>query len=328
MKVLVTGANGFLAGHIIRNLIMRGEEVYGMLRRNADMRNLDGLTFNYVYGNLTNKEDLLRATEGMDVVVHAAAVTSPTAHANQYHEVNVTASENLINAAIKNHCKRIIYISTSNAVGFGDIENPGTEKLDISREYSHYGYATSKLAAERIFKKVADSGLIEVIILNPVFMIGYNPIGNSTMKIFNLFLKTNPLIIPSGGKNFIYVDDAAKAVCNSLYKGRNGERYLLSNVNLTYKEFYQKVESISKINKRKIHIPDSLLMVVGITGSLLNTFGFNLSLNKTNARILTIRSFYSSAKARTELDLPQTEVDVAISEALMSYSSLKPVRLK
>ncbi|MGE5382255.1 MAG: NAD-dependent epimerase/dehydratase family protein [Omnitrophica WOR_2 bacterium] len=328
MKVLVTGANGFLAGNIIRNLSIRGEEVYGMLRKNADLRNVKELTFNYVYGNLTNQEDLLRATKGMEVVIHAAAVTSPTARANLYHEVNVKASENLISAAIKNHCKRIIYISTSNTVGFGDIENPGTEELDISREYSYYGYATSKLAAEKIFKKTANSGLIEVIILNPVFMVGYNPVGNSTMKIFDLFLKSNPLIIPSGGKNFIYVDDAAKSVCNSIYKGRNGERYLLSNENLTYKEFYQKVESISKIRKRKIYIPDPILMIVGILSSLLNTFGLNLTLNKTNARILTIKSFYSSAKARTELDLPQTEIDVAINEALMSYSSLKPVRLK
>lgn len=320
MKVLVTGANGFLAAYIIRNLITRGEEVYGMLRYGADSRNLEGVDFNPFYGNIINNKEVIEATYGMDIIIHAAAVTSPSAKPKEYQLVNVLASQYVLEAAIANNCKRIVYVSTSNTVGFGTKSNPGNEELAISEEYSKNGYAVSKLKAEQLFIEAAKKGLIEVIIVNPSFMIGYNATGGSTMRIFDLFLKSNPLIVPKGGKNFIYVDDAAKAICNAMYSGENGKRYLAVHENLSYAEFFSKVERISKIKRMKISIPDPLLMTAGTTCSFLNLFGFNLDLSKTNARILTKSSFYSPAKAISELGLPQTGIDIAIREALLGYS--------
>lgn len=320
MKVLVTGANGFLAAYIIRNLLSRGEEVYGMLRYGADTRNLDGVDFSAVYGNIIDKKDILEATAGMDVIIHAAAVTSPSAKASEYHIINVMASQYVLEAAIQNGCKRIVYVSTSNTVGFGTKSNPGNEEMQISPEYQKNGYAVSKLKAEQIFIDAANKGMIEAVIVNPSFMIGYNATGGSTMRIFNMFLKSNPLIVPRGGKNFIYVDDAAKAICNAMYSGKNGKRYLAVNENLTYAEFFSKVEHISRMKKRRIIIPDSLLLTAGATCSLLNFFGLNLDLSKANARILTKSSFYTPARAISELGLPQTGIETAIREALLGYS--------
>ncbi len=319
MKVLVTGANGFLAGYIIRNLLHRNEEVYGLYRKNANASNLIDLSITHIHGDILNKEEVNGAMRDIDVVIHTAAVTSPTATEVEYNRVNVIASGYILEAAIANHCKRIIYISTANTIGFGGKQNPGKEEMVISPEFKVSSYAKSKWDAENMFLKAASEGMIEVIIVNPSFMIGYDAKKGSTMKIFNLFLKSNPLLVPGGGKNFIYVDDAAKAICNAIDNGNNGSRYLLVNENLTYYEFYSKVESISKITKQKIKIPNALLRATGYAVSLINRFGFNLALNRSNARILTIKNYYSPNKAIAELKLPQTSIEVAISEALKWY---------
>jgi len=106
MKILVTGANGFLASYIIRNLIARGETVYGMMRHNADARNLDGLPLFHVYGNLTNRDDMERATKCMDVIVHTAALTSQSATDREYYKVNVLGSHYLLQAVIAKQSKK------------------------------------------------------------------------------------------------------------------------------------------------------------------------------------------------------------------------------
>lgn len=319
MRILVTGANGFLASYIIRNLISRGETVYGMMRENADIRNLEGLPLFHVYGNLTNRQDVEKATVCMDVIVHTAALTSQSATDKEYYEVNVMGSHCLLQAAIANKVKKIIYISSANTVGYGNEQKPGTEELDIAEEFKNTGYARSKWMAERLFKKSAEKGEIEVVILNPSFMIGYDATKGSSSQIFKLFLKSNPLIIPDGGRNFIYVDDVAKAVCNAIDKGRNGERYLLVNENLTYDQFFSRVEMLSKVNKKKIKVPHSILYLFGIGGSFANMIGFHLPLNKQNAKVLSLRNYYSPEKAINHLGLIQTKLDIAISEALKNY---------
>jgi dihydroflavonol-4-reductase len=319
MKVIVTGANGFLAGYIIRNLIHRKVEVFGLYRKTANAKNLIDLSLNHIHGDILNTSDLNNAFQGIDVVIHTAALTSPSAKVNDYYRVNVIASRYVLDAAISNNCKRIIYISTANTIGFGDKQIPGKEEFEISPEFKGSDYAMSKWVAENMFTDAASEGKIEVIIVNPSFMIGYDAKLGSTMKIFNLFLKSNPLLVPGGGKNFIYVDDAAKAVCNALSSGTNGSRYLLVNENLSYYEFFKKVESVSKISKQKIKIPNALLRSIGYLVSLMNMFGFNLPLNSSNARILTIKNYYSPNRAIAELHLPQTSIDVAINEALKWY---------
>jgi dihydroflavonol-4-reductase len=321
MKILVTGANGFLASYIIRNLLIKGEEVYGMLRENADKRNLEDLPISRLYGNITNFADVDRATRNIDVIVHAAAVTSQVATDKEYYEVNVLASHCLLQAALRNNVGKFIYVSTANTVGYGTEIKPGTEDLDISSEFKTLGYARSKWMTEKLLSRAAQRGGIEIVILNPSFMLGYDATSGSSSQIFSIFLKNNPIPLPRGGRNFIYVDDVAKAVCNSIYHGRNGQRYLLVNENLSYRDFFDRVESISRVSRKKLYVPDSLLYLAGMGGSFANLMGYHFSLTRHNSKVLAIRSYYSASKAISELGLPQTMIDIGINEALKSHLS-------
>lgn len=319
MKVAVTGANGFLAGYIVKSLVDNGFEVIGIVRKSADLSGLKQIPLTIRYGNITDYDDVLKLLKEIDIVVHVAAETSPNADKDAYQLVNVTASEYILKSAIANSCKRIFYVSTANTIGYGDNDYPGNETLNVSKHFKRSGYAKSKMDAENRFLSASAEKLIEVVVLNPTFMIGYDERKSSSSKIFGMFLNSNPLFYPSGGKNFVYVEDVAKAVCNSIHLGRDGERYLLAGHNLSYKEFFTWVSKISGVRKIMIKIPSPLLLLSGYIGSVLKLLGIRVQLNYTNARILTIRNYYTPQKSVEELKLNITPIETSISEGLRSY---------
>jgi dihydroflavonol-4-reductase len=319
MKVFVTGANGFLGSYIVRNLLQRGQEVKALVRKTADTNNLKGLDFDCIHGNFTHQQTLRSALKGTEIVIHAAALVSPAATQKELQEVNVHATKDLLQAAIEAGCRKIIYVSTANTIGYGDETSPGNETMAMSAVFRNSAYALSKSAAEQLVLKASRQGLTETVIVNPSFMLGYDAVGNSSARILKMYMKSTLLPVPPGGKNFIHVDDVAKGICNAIDRGQNGERYLLVNKNMTYAGFYDLVQKVSGIKRMRVALPAPVLMAAGYAGTVLNNLGIRLALRHDNMRILNIRNYYTAQKAVEYLQLPQTPIETAIKEALQSY---------
>jgi len=315
MKVLVTGANGFLAANVVRELLTRGYEVRGMVRKNADMRSLEGVSPELFLGNITNEADVYTAVKGCDVVIHVAADTSQRYNdAAPLRKVNVDASRLFVEASKRHGVKRFIFISTGNTIDFGSRENPGHEGNPLGKHFEKSGYALSKLEAEAmIITEVRNNGF-NAVIMNPTFMIGPNDAKPSSGRIFKMMYPNRVVFIPNGGKNFTPVKDVAVAICNAIEMGQPGERYLLAGENLTYPEFLKIVKQGRKY--LQVIIPGWLLISIGAVGSILRKLGIPFELSLTNARILCANDFYTPAKAMKELNMPQTPIPIAVSEAI------------
>jgi len=315
MKVLVTGANGFLAANVVRELIAQKHDVRGMVRKNADLRSLEGVYFEHFHGNITNESDADKAVEGCDVVIHIAADTSQRYDtAEPLRKVNVEATRLFIEASKKHQVKRFIFISTGNTIDFGPRENPGHEGKALGKLFEKSGYALSKLEAEKLIVDEVKNNGFNAIILNPTFMIGPHDAKPSSGRIFQMMYPHKVVFIPKGGKNFTPVKDAAVAICNAIELGTPGERYLLAGENLTYPEFLKIVRQGKKTIP--IIIPSWLLVAFGAFGSFLRLLGIPFELSLNNARILCADDFYTSAKAVRELNMPQTPISVAVAEAI------------
>jgi dihydroflavonol-4-reductase len=315
MKVLVTGANGFLASNVIRELLARGMEVRGMIRENCNRKSLQGINIELVHGNIVSYPDVRSSVEGCDVVIHAAADTS------QFYSdplplfaVNVNGTNNVIKAAKEFKVKRLIFVSTANTINLD--KKASAWGKDISRYYKKSGYALSKYKAEQLILNETDAGSLDAVIVNPTFMIGAFDAKPSSGRIFMLFLKKKIVFYPPGGKNFVDVKCAATAICNAIESGRSGDRYLLSGVNLSYREFLDALDKVEKNRSCKVMIPSVLLTAAGLTGSLLRKAGFRTELNYYNARILSTRETISGEKAEKELSMPETDISKAIQDAV------------
>lgn len=314
--ILVTGANGFLAGNVIAELLAGGYSVKGMLRAGAKLMTVHQ-NLEPCYGNITSAEDVSEAVKGTGTVVHIAAVTDQSIADDQYYRrVNVGGTLNIIKASIEHKVKRVIYVGTVNSFGYGTKTEPGNETLPVKHPFDKSAYAMSKTEAQNLVLKVLKDTGIRVNVVNPSFMIGPDDYKISSNKIILRALNKNILLIPPGGKNFIYVKDVAKGICNAISSGGNGECYILANENLSYREFYETMFGLIKKRPVMITIPKFLLLAAGLAGSLLRSAGVNTPLCLTNMKIISTCNYYSPEKARNEINLTQTPIKEAIRETI------------
>ena len=124
------------------------------------------------------------------------------------------------------------------------------------------------------------------------------------------------MLLPGGGKNFVDVRNVAVATCNALTQGRNGERYLASGIDLSFKEYYTCQKEVGKYNQKIMVLPDFIWLLIGKAGDMLRMLGIKTDPGTINLRQLLIQEYYTNQKAKNELNLPDTELKVTIKEAI------------
>src|SRR5437867_12104827 len=151
MKCFVTGASGFIGANLVRELVARGHEVKALLRPGADLRGLAGAEFKAIGGDVSDRERLVSAMRGCDWCFHVAA--SYHLWLKDYapmYAANVEGTRNVIEAAAKAGCSRIVYTSTVGCIG---LLKPGTviptdEATPVSGAQMTNHYKKSKWEAE------------------------------------------------------------------------------------------------------------------------------------------------------------------------------------
>ena len=314
-RVLVTGANGFLASALIPCLLSRGYAVRAMLRRAGAYAGESHSDLEIVEGDFTCPEILPPIVSGCSHVIHTAAVTCQGASWSDYMRVNVSAVRTLMEIAAECRVERFVYVGSANTLSYGTKENPGDETAPLRAPFSDSRYALSKAAGQAL---AADfSQRLDTVTVNPTFMIGRCRRGSGSHRITARGLR--PVVFyPAGGKNFVHVGDAALGTVLAMEKGRCGEAYLLAGENLSYREFYGMVSRLGGREALLVRIPPFLLLAAGAVGSLLEHMGLESEINMTNMRILCLGNYYTGEKSRRELGLEYRPVEQAVREAVES----------
>ncbi len=322
MKVLVTGANGFLGANIVAMLNQHGVSVRAFMRSSANQLGLTGCTFEPCYGDITKVEDVNKALVGCDYVIHAAACTGPSPNDyNHYFPVNVMGTRHLLAACQQASCKRLVFISSANTIGFGNLLHPGHEELPLSEPFRSSGYALTKLEAEFNIQAAVDRGQLDAVILNPAFMIGSRDHKPSSGRLLLSMARSNPVLLPPGGKSFVHVNDVALASLSALHRGEAGKCYLLANQNLSYHDFFNQVYQIRGKSRQAWILSEGFTKMLGALGSGFEHLGFKQDLNSINANLLCIKNYYSGQLASSTFGFQYTPISQAIEEAIAWFSN-------
>src|SRR3989338_248488 len=173
MKVLVTGATGFIVSAIVRHLLSAGYEVRILARTRGNRRLLDGLDVEIFAGNVTSPAAVASAVKECSVVIDAASVYAfyPfwEKQARAMYRINVQGTRNMLNAALQNRVERFIYTSTIATIGQNRDGKPSTEDTPFDRKSASH-YARSKFMAEQEVLDCCRKGL-NAVILNPAIVI-------------------------------------------------------------------------------------------------------------------------------------------------------------
>ncbi|MDP4238945.1 MAG: NAD-dependent epimerase/dehydratase family protein [Bacteroidota bacterium] len=316
MNVLVTGANGLLGHQVVMELLKRQHTVHLIVRSTQNIY-FDISSVKVFEGNFTDYTLLSQAARGCDAIIHIAAVTATNLlKADDYRNINVEGTARVIRAANESGIRTIVYISSANTIGFGNEQLPADERFPIQYPFSASFYAQSKLESEQLLVEASKQPDKHVVIINPAFMIGAYDTKPSSGKLILMGYNRRILFIPKGGKNFVPARDVAVAVCNALTRGRNGERYLASGINLSFKEYYTLQKQAGSYSQWIFELPGFLLLSIAKIGDLLRRLGIKSDLSTRNIRQLLIREYYSNRKGKNELNLPETDLKIAVQEAI------------
>jgi dihydroflavonol-4-reductase len=316
--VFVTGADGMLGSSICRELIEQGYKIKAMCMKGRATNTINDLPVEMVFGDILDKKFLMHEMLGCDYVIHIAALLSVwPRRSDLMKKVNIQGTQNVMEIAKELKMERMVHIGTASSFGHGEKNNPGNENSAYAGFKFGMDYIESKYQAQLLLlKEYKDSGF-PVIILNPTFMIGPFDFGPSSGQMLIAICKDKLKWYNRGGKNFVCSVDVAKAAVNALTKGRLGECYIAGNENLTYKEFFIKAfKSINKTFNMK-PVSSSILLSLGFFSSAI------ARLNKKKPKLsygMTLlakeNQYFSSKKAVTELNMPQTPIEDGIAQSV------------
>lgn len=319
MKALVTGATGFIGGHVAAELVRRGYEVRALVREGCDRRRIATLDVELAFGDLRDRASLERALAGCDYLFHvAAAYTFWAPDPRLIYDTNVRGTANVLAAARAAGIKKVVYTSTESTVGIARNGGLGTEELVGDPRQLAGDYKKSKFLAERLALEMCHQGL-PLVVVNPTTPVGPGDVKPTpTGQIIVDFLNRQMPAYVNTGLNLVDVDDVAKGHVLGLEKGRLGERYILGHRNLTLREILGLLAGISGLPAPRVRLPLWLALGAGHVSQFAADKVTHRPPRIPLAAVKVARHFrhFDCSKAVRELGLPQTPIEEALAEAV------------
>lgn len=319
MKVLVTGATGFVGSWLVKKLISMDHEVHILRRKESDVTGIADLPLVHHLGDVTDTESLNDSCKQVEVIFHLAGVVGYSRSMRDIMEkVNVGGTTNVVEASQKNpNIKRLVYMSSVVAIGASfDGSSPLNENSEYNLAHLDLGYFQTKHKAEQIVKQACDNDSIDAVILNPSTIYGPGDAKKGSRKTQIKVAQGKMPFYTSGGVNVIYIDDLVEAAYKAFERGRTGERYILGGENITIKKLFECIAEAANTSVPKVSLPNTLVQLMGKVGDILEMFDKKGPINSENAWAATLFHWFDSTKAQSELDLKITPAEHSIATSV------------
>lgn len=320
MNVLVTGATGFLGSRLVHVLCERGDHVRVLVRPTSDLRRIHGLTVEKATGDITDRASVEAATDGVDLVYHAAAYYElGVADVDRLERVNVGGSANVIGAASARGV-RTIYVSSVSALG---PTGPEPQREDHwSAEPGPSAYAVSKRRAHELVRRLVDEGAPVRIALPSTI---YGPDDPSIIgRLHRLFARGYVIVgaLPEFHSSFVYVDDCATGLVAVADHGVDGESYILSSHVASGREWFETLAAMSGRRRPFAYVPFPVLRAIARTSApVAPAVGISRGLVEEGiAMVDGIHWSFDGAKAMRELGWTPRSFEDGLAETMAWYS--------
>jgi len=325
--ILITGATGLVGGHLLIQLISKGEKCRALRRATSSLEELKLIAEYYnidfalvesntqwVEGDILNAEAINSAMQGVTTLYHCAAVVAfDPNNEERLMRVNIEGTRLICQTALECNIKNMVMVSSIAALGKaseGEEIDENTPR-DLSLEYN--AYSKSKYASERVVWEYISKGL-KASMVNPGIILGVGLLNKGSLQIVEKASKWIP-IYTSGKTGYVDVRDVAKTMQRIVELNKWGERYILVSDNLTYGDIFKALSKalgslppLVPLNRTALSFAASILsLITKMTGA-------SPKLTPAMVRSATSQSIYSSKKVQDNLQIELTPMSETIKE--------------
>ena len=287
MRVYVTGASGFIGGHVARELRAAGHEV-------GDE-----------WIDLLDRDRLRRAIDGCEAVFHLAALYSYDAPESEHERVNVEGTRVVVELCRELGVRRLVHTSTCGTCG--PVEGrPATEEDSPPEWELAVPYKRTKLEAERIVLDAARDGL-DAVVVNPTTPVGDGDrFPTPTGRMIEGVATGRYRGYVVSGVNVVDVRDVARGHLLAFESGGTGQRYLLGGVDLALRELFGAIADLAGRRRPRLRLPYRAAQALARSGVA----------NQEEVALARLPMYYSWAKAERELGYRPGPVEPALARAI------------
>jgi nucleoside-diphosphate-sugar epimerase len=253
MRYYLTGATGFIGGHVARQLVEAGHHVVALARSPSKAAALQSLGVELIPGDITDPDGLAEGMAGADGVFHIAGWYKLGARKRDMaFAINVDGTRNVLGAAVAAGVPRVVYTSTLAVHGDTGgvpvdesyrIDGPWLSLYDETKWRAHYEVAEPMIEAGA-----------PVIIAQPGLV--YGPEDHSNLALaFRDYLRGNLPMIPTQGGCWAHVEDTARGHVLAMEKGEIGRSYHLAGPCRMWSEILPMAEEITGVKAPRFALP-------------------------------------------------------------------------
>lgn len=325
MKLLLTGATGFLGGHMAQRMSREGLDLRCLVRPTSDCSILEELGAEVFRGDITDRRSLDQATKDVDAVVHLAAYYTFYGKKELYDRINVRGTKDLVESALGNGVTRFLHCSSTEAIG-PVTDPPGNED---SRPNPTYDYGRSKLASEKVIESFGDSGL-EYTILRPSGIYGPRNVDDISYWTITSYAKNvlGTRFFIGSGKNYVqfcHVSDVVEGFMLALRDAKTSSKrtYIVSDERAyTYEDVYGILSDITGRGIPSFHVPTSMAKLMVLPIQTINRLAGRYSFLYNTSTVDSVSSdrSYSIDRIKSELGFrPKYDLRSGLEETVFWY---------
>lgn len=317
MRVLITGATGFLGSHLCRQMVNQGHIVSVFTRPASEAAALKGLPVKRLLGDITDLDSVKQAVQGQEWVIHAAA--SVMGDETRHTQVNVAGAQHVARACREEGISRLVHVSSVATIGIAnDLHHPADESFPFNLENSGLTYHLSKRQAEeQVLGEVAKG--LDAVIVNPGSIKG--PYGTQYRGAEIARTVQRIPVVPyfTGGICVVHVEDVVEGILAALERGVAGQRYILGGENLTFRALGQRAANALHLRRRFVPLP---AVVTGLAAVALKPWsrlrGQPPWITYATHYCASRYQFYDSSRAHQALGYKPRDFDAILYECLSS----------
>ncbi|MEP6946068.1 MAG: NAD-dependent epimerase/dehydratase family protein [Acidobacteriota bacterium] len=317
-RILITGGTGFLGTHIVRQFIEAGEtNLKVMASRVPEWMKDAGVKA--VEGTVTDRGDVAKACKHVSAIFHLAGkVSRDNDDAMSMNNVHLHGTRLLCEAATEAGVSTMVLASSSGTIAVSEddqiVDETYPQPVDILTRWAYYA---SKYYQERAALENFRADGQRLVIMNPSLLLGPDDERLSSTKPVLDFLGKKVPYCPGGGLNFVDVRDAAAAFITALEKGEHQEKYLLGAANMTFEQFFKRLERLSGVSAPMLHMPKKWAVAgSGIINSLYKNWGKASPVMPTEVEQAEHFWYFDSSKAEEKLNFKPRDPQETLQDTI------------